>query len=49
MQMVGVTSETDEVPFNVELVIDANRSFRSVLLEAIDVDPAEKEKRITNG
>jgi len=49
-RIVGATSEMDEVRFSVELVVGANHSFHSVLLETIDaVDPAANEKRTANG
>jgi hypothetical protein len=39
----------DEVLFSVELVVGANRSFYSILLEAIDdADPAANKKRTAN-
>jgi hypothetical protein len=48
--IVGTTFETDEVPFRVELVVDANHSFYGILLEAIDdADPAANRKSTSNG
>lgn len=35
-RIVETTSEIDEVPFSSELVVDADRSFHRILLEAID-------------
>jgi len=45
-QVVVATSQMDEVPFSVELVIGAYHSFYNILLEAIDdVDPAVNKKK----
>jgi len=48
--IVGATSEMDEPPFSVELVVKADHSFCNVLLEAVDnADTAANKKRTANG
>ena len=47
--IVGTTSEMNEVPFNLELAVDANNSFHRILLEANnDADSAANTKRNAN-
>ena len=41
-QMIGISSETDELPFNVDLMVGI--SFYRVLIDAID-DAGYKQKK----
>ena len=46
---LGTTSEMDEVPFSVELMVGANHPFYRILLEAIDdAESAANKKRTAN-